>query len=229
MWGRESVFKVFGKLTNDLISTATDHQIKVFCVGSEGRTSRLLAESFGFEYVEFPNDKLGQKWNAVTMAAKEWNPDYCLMMGSDDVMNAELLNRYIPFMHNGIDYIGTLDWYFYDTVSKRALYWKGYRKSFNRGVTCGAGRMLSKRVLDAMAWQPWENDRNHHILDTAMENKLRDIKHSRASFVIGNLGGMGLDIKSSTNMTPFAAWDNSEFIDTKDVFKHFNKAVICAA
>jgi hypothetical protein len=232
MWKRERVFKVFAELTNAMIEGLPDHDFKVFCVGSEGNASRELAESFGFTYIEHTNDKLGQKWNAVTRAARSFNPDYCLMMGSDDVMTPDLFNRYLPYMRNGIDYIGTLDWYFYDTVTRKSLYWKGYRKAFNRGVTCGAGRMLSGRLMNALDWEPWENDRNHNLLDTAMENRLKGINHSRASFIIGDLGGMGLDIKSSTNMTPFAEWDNAETIPNDEVFKHFNKkqkALICAA
>jgi hypothetical protein len=232
MWKRPEIFKVFGQLTNDLIKSVPECDFQVFCVGSEGKESRQLAESFGFTYIEHPNDYLGQKWNAVTLAAKSFNPDYCLMMGSDDVMDATLFRRYLPYMQNGIDYIGVLDWYFYDTRTKEAIYWAGYRKAFNRGVTCGAGRFLSAAILESLNWQPWEHDRLHNLLDTSMENRLKTIPHSRAAFIIKDGGGIGLDIKSSTNMTPFAEWDNSWKLPSFHVLGIFTKkqkALICAA
>ena len=234
MWKRPEVFNVFGQLTNDLISDVNEVDFQVFCVGSEGETSRKLAESFGFNYIEHPNEQLGQKWNAVVASARAFNPDYCMMMGSDDVMDAVLFRRYLPYMRLGIDYIGTLDWYFYDTRTRESLYWAGYRLNFNRGVTCGAGRFMSARLLNALNWQPWETSGRHAntLLDTSMENRLRNVTHSRASFIIGDLGGMGLDIKSSTNMTPFAEWDNACKIPNTDIFKHFTakqKKLICAA
>jgi hypothetical protein len=34
-------------------------------------------------------------------------------------------------------------------------------------------------------------------------------------------GMFALDIKSSTNMTPFKKWDNSEFIETEIIKKQF--------
>lgn len=231
MWKRPEVFKAFGQLTNDLINTVSEVDFQVFCVGSEGETSKNLAESFGFTYIEHSNEFLGQKWNAVVKAARSFSPDYCMMMGSDDVMDAALFRRYLPYMRNGIDYIGTLDWYFYDTTSKTSLYWAGYRKNFNRGVTCGAGRFMSATLLNALDWQPWETDRLHNLLDTSMENRLKPIPHSRASFVIGECGGIGLDIKSTTNMTPFADWDNAWKIPNEKVFGHFTpqqKKLICA-
>ena len=232
MWKRPKVFKVFGQLTNDLIADVKSVDFQVFCVGSEGQTSRKLAESFGFTYLEHENTQLGQKWNAVVAAARSFNPDYCMMMGSDDVMDAALFRRYLPYMRLGIDYIGTLDWYFYDTRTRESLYWAGYRKNFNRGVTCGAGRFMSARLLNALEWQPWETDKLHNLLDTSMENRLRNVTHSRASFIIGDGGGIGLDIKSSTNMTPFAEWDNAWKIPNGDIFKHFTskqRKLICAA
>jgi hypothetical protein len=232
IWKRPEIFRIFGQLTKDLIADVPEVEFKVFCVGSEGNISRSLAAEFGFDYIEYPNDQLGRKWNAVMGIAKNWRPDYCMMMGSDDVMDAKLFRRYIPYMRNGIDYIGVLDWYFYDTTSKTSLYWGGYRKHFNKGVTCGAGRFLSGGLLDGLRWQPWETSRNHNFLDTSMENRLATVKHSRASFIIGDLGGIGLDIKSSTNMTPFAAWDNTQVIPEHMIMDHFTKdqaKLICAA
>lgn len=214
MWKRPEVFKVFGQLTNDLIESVSEVDFCVFCVGSEGEMSRKLAESFGFTYIEHPNDNLSEKWGACVERASKWSPHYYLMMGSDDVMDAALFRRYLPYMHNGIDLIGVLDWYFYDMVSGDAIYWKGYRQAHNRGMTCGAGRMISRALIDQMRLNPWRGNRRNKGLDTTMENNLRSVTHSRAAFIMGDgTNGLGVDLKSDTNINAFKEWDNCTRID----------------
>lgn len=220
MWQRPEVFKIFGKLTNKLISEVKDVDFQVFCVGSEGETSRKLAKSFGFKYIEYPNQQLSDKWNAVVTASKGFNPDYCLMMGSDDVMDVKLFRRYLPYMRNGIDFIGVLDWYFYELESKRSIYWKGYRANYNRGKTCGAGRMVSNRLLNKLDFMPWKGNRRGKGLDSTMESNLSIISYSKAAFMIGDgSNGIGVDIKSETNLNSFHLWDNCEEINSKIINK----------
>lgn len=230
IWKRPEVFRMFGHLTHRMAFDAAPFaDVKVFCVGSEGQQSRRMAEKFGFEYLEYPNQPLGQKWNAVIKLASAWQPDYYLLMGSDDAMDAKLLKAYLPYMENGHDYIGVLDWHFYDIDSGKALYWKGYRNNWRSGITCGAGRMLSARLVKAVNHEPWLRDRLHNMLDSSMEERLRNIQHTRVAFMSAATGGMGLDIKGGeTQMTKFAQWDNSWFIDPEEVFKHFDKKILCA-
>jgi hypothetical protein len=54
-----------------------------------------------------------------------------------------------------------------------------------------------------------------------MQDKLKVTPHTFESFSMKEKNVIGIDIKSSTNMTPFAKWDNSEFIDTEIIKTHF--------
>jgi hypothetical protein len=231
VWGRWDVWEMFAHFTKELIKdVAPIAELQVFVVGSEGDISREAVTRHGFNYREYSNQFLGRKWNAVVQSAQAWRPDYVLMMGSDDVMDGALFAGYLPYMANGIQYIGVLDWHFFEAATKRAIYWKGYRVKHSAGVTCGAGRMLSADLLDKCRWSPWHPMKLHNLLDTSMEVVFAPLRPSRAAFVTSHTGGMGLDIKSAVNMTPFALWDNTVEVDPEQtIFRHFDKRILCAA
>ena len=68
---------------------------------------------------------------------------------------------------------------------------------------------------------PWEN-RDSHVLDKSMQDKLKVTPHTIHTFSMKEKNLFALDIKSETNMTPFAKWNNSEFIDTKIIKEKFH-------
>jgi hypothetical protein len=123
-------------------------------------------------------------------------------------------------MRKGIDFIGVTDCYFYDTVSKKSLYWGGYREPNRKGHTTGAFRAISARLLSLWNWMPWEN-KDSLMLDKSMQDKLKITPHTIHTFAMKDKEMYALDIKSSTNMTPFAKWDNAEFIDSNELLKIF--------
>lgn len=221
VWQRPEVFEMFAKGVKHLVSNCKDIEFTVIISGSEGDKSKSMVEKHGFIYIEIPNDPLAVKMNATVIRAKEYDVDYILGVGSDDVITPELMNAYMDFMLIQTDYVGVTDFYFYDTISKKSLYWGGYRESYRKGHLCGAGRLISKRLLNIWNWQPWDV-RHNKILDTSIQEKLNRTPHTSGAFSLKDKGVFALDIKSSTNMTPFSLWDNSEYIDTNMIKKQFN-------
>lgn len=223
MWKRHAIFRAFSEGVKHLQSECSEHEFSVFICGSEGDVSRDLATSYGFSYCEVSNEVLSKKLNAACLIAKEWNPDYCLMLGSDDIVAPSMMRQYSVHMDQGIDYIYTLDCYFYDVISKRGIYWAGYRKSANRGHACGAGRALSKRMMDGMGWTPWlpaeTNLRLDKLLDTAMDIQMDGMEITRGIVNLRESGAYMLDIKSAVNMTPFERWDNTEYMEPFELMK----------
>jgi hypothetical protein len=221
VWLRPDIYTIFRKITKNLISQLDDSlEVQVFVAGSEGDRSRIPTCQDEFEYIEVPNQPLSRKWNAVVKLAKEWNPDFCIFMGSDDVMDKDLFMEYVERMKGKSEphYLGVYDWYFYDLESNQALYWGGYNKPENKGHFCGAGRVMNKSLLDKLDWEPWAECGLDHLLDTAMDVKLKDIKYTTEGFNVADYG-IGLDIKSKTNMTKFAVWPNSTIIKPEPILE----------
>jgi len=222
VWQRPEVFEMFARATKKL--KHEDVEIKVVVAGSEGKKTEKAVTSHGFYYMEVPNQPLAEKMNATVEGAKQLEADYVLCVGSDDIITQELLDIYVEQMKAGVDFVGVLDWYFFDTVSKRFAYWGGYREQWRKGHTCGAGRLLSKRLLEQWGWAIWEN-RHSTILDTSMQQKLEKTKHKSYIFSLKEKGVLAFDIKSATNMTPFQLWDNTKYINDSTIKKQFNQLI----
>ena len=216
VWERPEIFEMFA----DGVKLLQDHfkgrlNIQVCVSGSEHEVTKTMVESKGYFYVEKDNRFLGRKMNMAAILARKTEPDYCLLVGSDDIMGTDIMKHYYKEMHKGTDYVSVSDFYFFDTVAKKALYWAGYDTNLNRGHACGAGRMLSRRVMELLNYQPWCDDRLHNLLDQAFDRKIAPIKMTKVMLNLKELGCFGLDIKSSTNMTPFAQWHNTQYIDAR--------------
>lgn len=220
VWKRPEVFAMFAAGIHHLINECFGIDFEVIISGSEGEVSKIMVEREGFKYIEIANHPLALKVNAPVEAAKEFNPDYVLCLGSDDIISVELMKQYVYYMLLSYDYIAVSDFYFYDTVTGKAAYWGGYREDWRKGHACGAGRILSRRILNLWNWKPWNVEHNL-ILDNSIQDKLKHTPHLAIVLSLKEHGVFALDIKSSTNMTPFHLWDNTEYIDVDIIKKEF--------
>jgi hypothetical protein len=232
VWKRPEVVDMFYSGVQNLRKKCPQFEISLVISGSIQDEDFIHSEFiFGrrmkqnhltsFKYIEIPNEPLAAKVNASTYACKNLGVDYVLCLGSDDIMTPELLDEYAIHMRNGVDFIGVTDFYFYDTVSGKSLYWGGYTEVYRKGHTAGAARAISARLMNQWDWMPWEN-RDSLVLDKSMQDKLKITPHTIHTFSMKEKKLFALDIKSETNMTPFAKWNNSEFIDTKIIKEKFH-------
>jgi hypothetical protein len=79
--------------------------------------------------------------------------------------------------------------------------------------------------MSALKWQPWDFHAERY-LDGTMNQKLRRIRHTSKTLKIIDGDGIGIDIKTDNNITPFKKWQNSEYIENSELFKHFNQKQI---
>jgi hypothetical protein len=219
VWRRHDIFELFAKGIHELEKIKGVELITIVA-GSERELSKRLVEKHNFLYIEIPNQPLAEKVNAPLLLAKDLNVDYVLCLGSDDIIHPDLMLKYIELMKQGLDFIGVLDFYFYDTNTKKCAYWGGYRGQNRSNHTCGAGRILSKRLLNLWGWHVWENKQSN-MLDNSMQDKLINTPHSSCIFFLKDYGLFALDIKSSVNMTQFKLWDNTKYIEKNIIFDKF--------
>jgi len=211
-WKRPEVFRIFCESVKPL-------DVDVVVVGSPHDDCRDLANRYGLYYTTYQNQPLHLKWNHGAKYCKQLNPSCVIMMGSDDILTKPLLDRYISEVNEGTDYTYLLDCYFYDLESKQSIYWKGYRMEANRGHALGAGRCMSRNLMTQLGWQPWASGFDA-VLDTGMDTRLKECKYKSKALRLKDEGLFLLDIKSRENMTPFALWDNSEYIDSRVIMSH---------
>lgn len=182
-------------------------------------SARQIVEHYGHTAFMVNNHPLTRKFNMAAQYAE--GADYCINIGSDDFLTEKTLRHYCTLFDRGIDYIAPLDWWFYNSLTGKSIYWAGYNKPENVGKPCGAGRALSKRLLEAMDWRPWA-DGYDHILDTGMDVNLAKHPHTSHIFSLNQIQLFALDIKTAVNMTPYNDWPNTIPMNTNDMLqKHF--------
>lgn len=166
-------------------------------VGSEKKKSRELAHDADWCYVEAPNHKLGGKWNAGMRSLRSTNVDAVVIVGSDDVLNAEYFDAMAAHVAAGTDLFTLRGLWFLDAPTNRL--------SYNYLWFTGAGAMVSRAVLDKVAWRPWEAERTRY-LDTSLLNAV--MPHARRRGFVSDLRETParlLDVKTDRNMWSYDA------------------------
>jgi len=202
MWRRPEVFRIFAAGVNRL---KEKFDIVTLSVGSEGSRSMKLCQEAGINYLEFPNKPLGAKFNAGMYVMKSFDPDYVMIMGSDDLLSTATFEKIHEYCLQGKEMIGFTDLYFFDLYDKKLVYWPGYgnrgTKADNnrKGEAIGLGRTLSRAILTKLNWQPWRSDANSG-LDWWMTQRLKILKASPTVFSLKENGLFAVDLKSKENI-----------------------------
>lgn len=179
-----------------------------------------------FQYYNFKNQPLSDKWNYGSMLLKNHDFDYVLLIGSDDLIDVKFMMEYFVRMKNGSDYIGILDMYIYDLFRSKLFYWDGYRQMSGRqGETIGLGRCLSKRIVEILDYQLWSYGLNMG-LDGSLNKKLNKIPQlERSIFKLEDTNSFACDIKGDLNITKLKRITNLVEIDDKKIISKVSKFI----
>lgn len=146
---------------------------KVICIGDEPQAQQVALNE-GAEWVQHPNKPLGAKWNAGFIAAKKYQPDGVVFVGSSDWLSDDYLELASKDLDQ-FDIIGKLGCHFLDKSNSgqyRAVFWPGYGSGVRLDEPIGIGRILSARILDRIGWKPFDAQLDAS-LDWSMWNKVK--------------------------------------------------------
>lgn len=201
--------------------------IPTVCVGDEDG-AELCSEN-GIYHEVYPNKPLTGKFNrAMYIIRNRYDVDYVMIMGSDNLLSTRTFLAIKEECDKGTDLVGLSEVYFFccDDVHTGKLI------HFRHTTVLGVGRTISRRVLDAVGWQPWNIERDRAI-DTIMLDSVRPYVKTRALLD----GYHVFDLKTSFNLNnvnfwsrklgymPDAKlfWDNIGTEETKLVEQYLNK------
>ena len=91
---------------------------------------------------------VSDKFNLACNCANLYNADAVMIVGSDDLVSPKYIEEAIRLLEEGVDYIHGNGLYFYDETYRRSVY-------VPTSAPPGCGRVLSKRLLDMLDWQPY--------------------------------------------------------------------------
>jgi len=228
------VLNRFRNIKDELAGTI---DVKLIAVGSEGDASRQLCENHGFAYVEQDNMPLNRKYNAASRLAQESNPDAVYRIDSDDWITSAAITNSLKKIDDGHLAIGLLDLYFLDLVSFKLGRWPGYgffnnKKRIwawrNRGKTVGVGRCFSRKLMDELGWEIWDQEPElSKWLDTNCDERLKERGHKIKGFTMEGLQTFAMDIKGGGENITTQTFSNLRIKWVKDakskLYQHFPK------
>lgn len=192
LWKRPQITELCFKGINRL-RLHPDFDIQVLAVASE-QEMIPLCEKYGVHVVTHTNLPLGLKKNFGLQAAKSFDFEYILEIGSDTIVLNELLDRYKQEFIGFQDFFGIGDCAFIDSESIAC-------RRVSGASTYGGGRMISRRALEAVDWKLWPDD-----INKGLDNK-SIFRLASAGFFYQQLRPVGIpmvfDVKSETNIWPF--------------------------
>ena len=204
----------------------------LFAVGSEGEISKKMCVNNGFKYIEAPNKPLNRKFNKAVELARKWNPDGVMLVGSDDVIDINLIKYYANKIKEkgGIDSIyGAIDAYIFHVASDKLVCFEGYRKMnppTRAKEPVGGGRFFGKNVLEKLNWNLWDNNIELNCnLDGNCTKRILEHGFNFKIFSLYKINALILAIKHGKNITPFKLFNLCKPIPKHNDFliKHLGK------
>lgn len=210
MWQRHELARLMlDSLAAQAQRLAKRMQLSVVVAGSEQGVSRRIAANRGAIYVEVENRPLGRKWQAALRRARRLEPTGVMVLGSDNIVNDELLRARAAMLEMGVDYTGFLDAYQYNPHHRTLIHWNGYKsrpgKISREGEPIGSSRTFSARLLDKLAWSIWNEDACRG-LDWSTTQRLKQLRpdypYQAMMLRMSDAASRHLGIKVSGAMSP---------------------------
>lgn len=115
---------------------------------------RIAAERAGAHFVRHENQPLGAKWQfGIDRAIELYDPGAILIVGSTDWIADDWCSLLSPLIESGADLAGQRGIYCLDVRpgnAKRMIWWGGYGPGPRRDEPIGAGRLISRRIIDRL-------------------------------------------------------------------------------
>lgn len=168
--------------------------------GAAGYLRRVGVRGGNFRVVEAANRPLQRKFGAAVHAA--WSPDAAgaLLLGADDFADRDyvLWAAQVACRH---ELGGVREAWIVCSESGRVARWTGYDGE-RAGEPVGAGRVISRSLLDAWEWDPWPACGDYG-LDGALWRRARE---ERRDTVVATLEDVGMlvDVKDRDSLTTFS-------------------------
>jgi hypothetical protein len=167
---------------------------KIVLVGS-CNIDREVAEKTNVEYLHRSNTPLGNKWQAGIEFSRKFKPDAILINGSDSWLTTNWCLKSIQFLRQGYDLIGSTKFYTCNANSNKKIKII-YRTYKDRIDPVGAGRIISKKVLEKMNWKWFPIGQNRSLDIASFRNMTHKVPDSKIKYINNIEGLIVMDIKS---------------------------------
>ncbi len=160
----------------------------------------------GVVWLEHPNAPVGKKWNYTLEAVSKMYFYALLILGSDDLLTPEFILKGISVLEEGYNFTGVKDMYVLNSEDGEMVFWEGYAAA-RKGVSIGAGRMLTKELVEVAKFKLWDDNLNTSLDGSTMKilNATGAVKEK--VFECSEIDRILLiDVKSAVNIWKYEVW-----------------------
>lgn len=189
------------------MKTHPDYSIETLAVISEDEMIPLCAK-YGVHWVKYENFPVGRKKNFGLKKAKEFDFDFLMEIGSDDLVTNDLLTQYLDYVDKW-KFFGVRDAAYIDSSS-------GACRRLISNSTYGAGRMIHKSILELSGYSLWKDNISQAMDNNSVFSLMRKgIFYKQVPPM--DVPGV-IDIKSNVNIWPFNHFLGKEY-DIKNIYE----------
>ena len=171
-----------------------NYEISAFAVISEPEMAPLC-NKYGIDWVSTSNHPVGRKKNYGLKQLANQEFDYLLEIGSDDLITNDLLTAYLPFFDQ-YEFFGISDAIYIESENGEC------RRHISHKTTYGAGRIISKRLLEEMNYNIWADELNRGLDNSSVANIYSKTKVRFHKIEPMDEPGV-IDVKSNENLWKF--------------------------
>lgn len=173
------------------LTQESKHEISVTCVLSEPEYIGVCQE-YGFNWVFDLNEPVGKKINTGIKATLKHRYDYLMIMNSDDVIEAELIDRYYqPFFESLSPFFGVKKVTFVNFYTHEA---REFEYDFS---VLGIGKCVRFDIVKSLNGELYNPKLNRGLDDSMMD---RMIENGIFPTFINYEGMLAKDFKSDINI-----------------------------
>ena len=185
--------------------------VDAVCVSDEW--DRELCRVHWINHVPYPNIPVTNKFNkAVKVACDLYNPDYVMVLGSDDLISTDTFLNIVKALEEAetpIDVIGVSNIYFFSTEGTH----RGSLVQLRGERMLGVGKTISRRVLNEVGQRPWGKEKNWGMDSVLTQTiapfvKKTKVLHDQKIF----------DLKSKENLNKYSLWASKFKPEDPNVF-----------
>lgn len=146
------------KINIDLLKKQT-MPCKILLIVSSQKDKQFAIQN-KVDWIYTDNKPLGRKWQIGLDECKKYNPNAVLINGSDDLLSTNWVKTCYHYIHNKqFDIVGKSHWYLLDLIEKTP-----YKLMYkNTNILLGAGRMISRNILDQVNWNLFPLNQNRGL------------------------------------------------------------------
>lgn len=197
MHGRHELNKIFASAMARIRNNFGIQTYVATTVGDQANASICVDNGFGLVCTKnnFVSNKLNK--GLELLFKDEWT--HVMILGSDDFPSNKLIEEHLK--HPYVDFLALSDLWFWGLNPKRAgygefMYWHG------GSARIGAGRLISRKVIEALDYQLWPNGHNGG-LDGKSARRIRGLNFdlNRESYSLRDKDAFMVDVKYETNIS----------------------------